>query len=115
PVTRPASPPTVMMHASGGWLRRWWPALAPATVSLACAVVLVVQQMEIGDLRESTRALSAAVTATDTVPSAATAKARNDTPALDSSTVEQQEIARLKQLASQLAAEIGQLEQIQKE
>jgi hypothetical protein len=115
PVTRPESPTTLMRPTLGGWLRRWWPALAPATVSLACAVVLTVQQMEIGDLQESIRGLSEVAAATAAVPSAALPAPLNDMPATDSSAMEQQEIARLKQLVSQLAREVAQLEQIQKE
>lgn len=115
PVPRFKSSPTVLRHTPDGWLRRWWPALAPATVSLACAVVLTVQQMEIGDLRDSIRALSEVAAATATVPSVARPASRNDTPAIDSSAMEQQEIARLKQLVSQLAGEVAQLEQMQQE
>src|SRR5712691_11098906 len=44
-------------HDSRGWLRRWWPALAPAAVSLASAVVFTVQQMEIRDLKQNIQAL----------------------------------------------------------
>src|SRR5205809_5389736 len=42
---------------SPGWFRRWWPALAPTAVSLAGAVVLTMQQMEMHDLKQSIQAL----------------------------------------------------------
>src|SRR5437867_1738480 len=45
-------------RAALGWLRRWWPALAPTMVSLACAVVLTVQQRELGELKHSLQILS---------------------------------------------------------
>src|SRR5438094_2468720 len=47
-----------------GWFRRWWPALAPASISLACAAVLTVQRMEISDLKQSLQTLSAGATPT---------------------------------------------------
>src|SRR6266581_7446998 len=50
----------VSSHSAAGWFRRWWPALAPATVSLACAVVLTAQRMEINDLKRSLETLSPA-------------------------------------------------------
>src|SRR5437667_387891 len=49
-----SAPPSV------SWLRRWWPALAPATVSLACAVVLAVQQTQINELEQRLQILSPA-------------------------------------------------------
>jgi hypothetical protein len=115
PATSSALAPTVMKHTSGGWLRRWWPALAPATVSIACAVVFAAQQIEISDLRASIRALSEGTAPAEAVPVVATSPARNDKTEIDPSTLEQQEIARLKQLANQLATEVRQLEQIQQE
>ena len=35
------------------WLKRWWPALAPAVATAACALVLTMQQTEIQGLRKS--------------------------------------------------------------
>ncbi|MGO8927396.1 MAG: hypothetical protein ACLQU3_10970 [Limisphaerales bacterium] len=98
--------------APAGWLRRWWPALIPAAASLACAVGLTVQQMEIQGLKQviqdlsrdsapKARALPPPTVQTNDVESNADAVART-----------QQEIARLKALASQLAAEVAQLEQM---
>jgi len=113
-VARSKSPPTVMMPAPGGWLRRWWPALAPAAASLALAAVMAVQQTEIRELKESIQTLSQA-SARGSEPTVPTNPVNNERSVLDSSVREQQEITRLKELARQLAAEIGQLEQVQKE
>ena len=115
PVARADSQRTTPALLGSGWFRRWWPALAPAMASLVCMVVLAVQQLEIRDLGETIRALSQDSPATETVPSVATSQGRNDTSAIGSSAMEQQEIARLKQLADQLTAEVAQLEQTQKE
>ncbi|MEI2724524.1 MAG: hypothetical protein V9H26_13605 [Verrucomicrobiota bacterium] len=48
---------SVTTPLSGGWLRRWWPALVPQRAALAGAVVLAFQQMEIQDLQETIRTL----------------------------------------------------------
>ena len=97
------------------WWRRWWPALAPATVSIACAVVITVQQTEIHQLKKSIRSLSNATSA-ETSPSIT--PAAHEAPvanAIDPVTAEREEIARLKERVKQLTAEIGQLEQTQKD
>ena len=44
PAVQPASQPSASPLAPTGWLRRWWPVLAPAAVSLACAVGLTLQE-----------------------------------------------------------------------
>jgi hypothetical protein len=98
-----------------GWLRRWWPVLVPASVSLACAVTLTMQQMEIRDLKQAIQRLTSDSTAkASALP--APAPATNDKPAgPDAAARTQQEIARLKGLAGQLTAEVAQLEQIEAE
>src|SRR6267154_3201435 len=55
-----ASWPSVRKPTTGGWLRRWWPALAPAAVSAACAVVLTAQQGKIHELKANIQTLSQA-------------------------------------------------------
>jgi hypothetical protein len=96
----------------GGWLRRWWPALAPASVSLACAVGLTVQQMEIRDLKQALRATASEPAATETARPMPAVGAQD---ASEAAARAQQEIARLKELARQLAAEVAQLEQMRAE
>src|SRR5882757_9242560 len=53
-----ASCPSPLKPASGGWLRRWWLAVAPAAVSVACAVVLTAQQGKIRELKANIHTLS---------------------------------------------------------
>lgn len=94
------------------WLGRWWPALAPAAVSLACAMVVTVQQTEICDLKQTLEALSQGATAQAPVP----AQGAVQPAALGGpSETQQQEIARLQDLARRLAGEIAQLEQLRAE
>lgn len=106
---------TVATAPSAGRFRRWWPILVPATASLVCIAALAVQQMEISDLKETIRALYGGSVVIEITPSVTTPQARANTNAIDSSAMEQQEIARLKQLANQLTAEVAQLEQMRKE
>src|SRR5262249_55009279 len=103
--------PSILSPASGGWLRRWWPALAPAAVSVACAVVLTAQQGKIRELRASNQALAQAAATTELA-----VRSRNATePAQTDPAGTQQEILRLRELASQLKSEISQLNQLQTE
>jgi len=90
------------------WLGRWWPALAPAAVSLACAMVVSVQQMEIRDLKQTIQSLSQSAAA------AAEATVHSPTGGGPSETG-QQEIARLQNLVKRLAGEVAQLEQLRAE
>jgi hypothetical protein len=103
PQSGPASPV--------GWLRRWWPVLVPASISLACATGLTLQQVEIHSLKRAIRDLPRApvpAPAADIVPAAPT-----NSPQADAST--DAEIARLKALAGQLSAEVEQLENMRTE
>jgi hypothetical protein len=93
----------------GPWLRRWWPALLPATLSFACAAVIVVQHQEIQQLEQSVQKLQ--------TESAAASASQNDSPAPnvsspDSAAAQEQEIARLKEQVSALTAEISGLEKL---
>jgi len=96
----------------GSWLVRWWPALAPAALSLACAGVFTVQQLEIHDLKAALQAPPQPVSAEERAPAPAVKAAAVVVPAADSSTPEQAEIARLQALANKLAAEVSRLEGI---
>ncbi|MGA2660311.1 MAG: hypothetical protein ABSH34_22670 [Verrucomicrobiota bacterium] len=94
------------------WLGRWWPALAPAAVSLACAMVVAVQQMEIRDLKQTIQSLSQGATGAAPAPAEATV---HSPAAGGPSETEQQEIARLQDQAHRLAGEVAQLEQLRAE
>lgn len=113
---RPTPQPEMRLDASSGWFRRWWPVLLPTTVSLACGVVLWMQQAEISRLKDSIRALSPGTNTTETVPAVVPTKIQKDTTQADDlAAKEQQEIARLKQLAGQLATELERLQRMQTE
>src|SRR5262249_22771415 len=58
----PARSPAPLRPAEGfaGWLRRWWPALVPASVSLACAGIVALQQVQIQDVKKTLQALTPA-------------------------------------------------------
>jgi hypothetical protein len=101
--------------ASAGWLRRWWPTLAPGAVSLACAVGLSMQQMEIRDLKQTIQDLSRKSAPKAGVVKAPTVQTNAAAPETDAAARTQQEIARLKELATQLAAEVAQLDQMRAE
>ena len=106
----PASP-----LAPAGWLRRWWPLLAPATVSFACAVGLTLQQMEIRDLKQTIQSLPHDSAANAGAVSTLNAQTNDTAAASEAEARTQQEIARLKALATQLTAEVARLEQTRAE
>src|SRR5436190_11942276 len=81
------------------WLQRWWPALGPAALSLACAAVLTSQQFEIRGLKQQLQAASGHVTengraATAVAPTPRDSAASTETAPVD----EEAEIQRLKAL-----------------
>jgi hypothetical protein len=103
------SRPSILKPSSSSWLRRWWPALAPAAVSVACAVVLTAQQGRIRELKAHIQTLSQ-------TPATEATQATEPTPApVDASAEMEQEINRLKELAARLKAEIAHLQQLQTE
>lgn len=99
-------------HIRGGWWRRWWPALAPAAVSLACVVTVGVQQMEIEDLRRILAPLKAAQPAAQD-PAVATVLPSTAEPG--DGFDESDELARLRQLVNRLSLEIADLEKMRAE
>jgi hypothetical protein len=101
-------------RSPASWFRRWWPALAPGAVSLACAVVLTAQRMEINEIRQSLRALSPAPAAVQTDRTPGTALPSDQTVTTDSASQED-ELTRLRQLAAQLKSEVARLEQMRTE
>jgi hypothetical protein len=101
-------------HVSASWLRRWWPALGPATVSLACAVIFTVQQMEVRDLKQTIGVLSQGATDEESVAAPTPVPSQGLSPG-DVPLTEEQELARLKEKVTQLTAEVAQLEQLRAE
>jgi hypothetical protein len=101
--------------APTSWLRRWWPVLVPATVSLACAVGLIMQQVEIRRLKQVIQGLSRDAAPKAGVLPTPTVQTNDAGPHADAASRTQQEVVRLKELASQLAAEVAQLEQMRAE
>ena len=115
PAPRPEASPLASPLAPANWLRRWWPVLVLAATSLACAVGLTVQQVEIHGLKQTIQGLSRDGGAKATVPSTP-GTGTNDAPArADTTARTKQEVGRLKELAGQLAAEVAQLEQMRTE
>ena len=109
PAKDTVSRPSILKPNSSGWLRRWWPALAPAAVSVACAVVLTAQQGKIRELKANIQTLSQAAAFESAQP-----QQRVAAP-VDASADMQQEINRLKELSARLKAEVAQLQQLQTE
>lgn len=103
----------VRARSQAGWLRRWWPVLVPSGFSLVCAVVFAMQQVEIRDLRQNIRTLSER-SATEKSDSS-TPQAQANEIAANAAAIEKQEITRLKELVTQLTADISRLEQMRTE
>jgi FtsZ-binding cell division protein ZapB len=93
------------------WLRRWWPALAPGAVSLACAAVIAMQQSEITTLRSTNESLAKSAANVQTAPT------QQAIPVVfqpaNTPDGPQAEIARLRELVERLKSEVAQLEQAQ--
>src|SRR5436190_12564035 len=100
--------PASKVLSPGGWLRRWWPVLAPGCVSLACALVFTVQQQEIRKLRENIISLSQPVGPERS--SGAPVSKPIIAPSQDSLAQQQNEIARLRELAARLSSQVTELE-----
>jgi len=101
--------PSVASSPPGSWFARWWPALAPTVVSVACAAGLTVQRLEINRLR----AEMAKHPKTAEVNSAnALAGSEKSGVSSTSSASEQEELVRLKDLAATLSADVSRLEQL---
>jgi len=103
---------SIRRNATGGGWRRWWPALAPAAVSAACALVLTLHHLEMNDLKDTIQALTNAGIPAAQVPAVAVG---DSTPAPVTQDAGQDDLARLRETASQLRAEIARLEQLQEE
>lgn len=94
----------------GSWLARWWPTLAPATVSLACAAGLTVQHQQIENLKAGIQAPRQSAPA---ALAAAKSAGADLAPAPQAETgSEQEELARLNREATVLGQEVSRLEQM---
>src|SRR5262249_6774178 len=96
-------------HTRTGWIRRWWPNLAPAAVSLACATVFTFQQRQIRELKTP---LANPPEAPHQTASVATSNVARGSFGSGGSTTETDELARLQAVAAQLRSDIAQLEQV---
>jgi hypothetical protein len=105
---RPGNSRSSGAHVSAGWIRRWWPALAPAAVSLACATVFTFQQRQIRELK------TPVTNVTHTAPAATITLSKDSDGAIQAgnAAAEQDEIARLQAVAAQLRNDVAQLEQL---
>jgi len=97
-----------------GWIRRWWPALLPASVSLACAGIVAMQQVQIQDVKKTLEALAPAANQTRSLVAPPTAQNGAGAPVTDSADPNQ-ELDRLREEAARLRADVGRLEQLQTE
>jgi hypothetical protein len=104
-----AAPPAPRHSAPGSWLARWWPALAPTAVSLACAATLSFQQKEFHQLRTELASQGAAPGR----PIAGAVEVGTSSDAGVAAASEQDELQRLRSLAASLSAEVAKLEQTQ--
>lgn len=106
----PAAQPEPARRSAGSWLARWWPTLAPAAVSLACAAGLTYQQRQIDKLKAGIRSASQPAISAMSLPNGSPAKvAPGSKPG---SNPEPEELARLNREATQLRKEVSSLEQI---
>jgi len=95
--------------------RNWSVALL-ALFALGCTLFLLIQNLEVRDLRNSIRALSPGVSAAVHEPtSAALTESENHNSREEASFREQVEIERLTKLTSQLTSEVAHLEQMRLE
>jgi len=92
----------------GSWLARWWPALAPTAISLACAGVLTVQQVEMRKLKTTQESSAAQPVEPKTAAPAVRSGSAQVAGTLDGK--EQEELTRLRSLAANLNGEVSRLE-----
>jgi hypothetical protein len=106
---KPAQP--VVTRSGEGWLRRWWPALVPAGLSLVCAMVMAVQKGELHELKQSVQTLS--TNTPPPVPVVVTPKVSEaSSPASPEDAQRTEEIARLAEQIAKLSVEVSQLDQM---
>src|SRR5258707_5902652 len=94
---------------------KWGVALL-AVFALACAVLLVIQNRAVRELRNSLRAPTTNLALAGNEQTTATAtQSENHDSLADASSSERAEIERLTKLKSQLESEVTQLEQLRNE
>jgi hypothetical protein len=98
-----------------GWVRRWWPALAPAGVSLACAVVMVSQQVEAREVRRTNQTIEKQLAEVRALVAAPDASLQAGDKTASPAMAEQEEIARLRERAAQLSNSVVRLEKLRAE
>jgi hypothetical protein len=109
--TQTSTPPSVMSQPPGSWLRRWWPVLLPGALSLGCAAVLTMQQIEIRDVQKTVSALTQAAAQSGsgtTAPNPGAPRAE----VMQEPATQAAELARLRAEAARLRDEIAKLEQV---
>ena len=112
PGTGEASGRANMVGFGRSWLARWWPVLAPASASLACAVVLTMRHTETEELKKSINVLSESMPAVEMTASSLKPGLGSKDPRGDATRTEQEEIEQLRQSAQRLDAEVSRLEQL---
>lgn len=111
---RVAAPYTGAAKDSSSWLARWWPALAPTVVSLACATGLTIQRLEINRMKNGGAQNVGLSQITDTSPPATGPLERLDS-ASNAGESEQAELKRLRGLAANLRSEVSTLDRMRAE
>ena len=98
--------------APRNWFSRWWPVLGPGAVSLACAAVITLQQMEIREVKNTIASLPATSESGAAVPATAS-PAATDGKSRAGDATDNGELDRLRAEAEALKADVAQLEQLQ--
>lgn len=109
-IARHAGQGQPVRNPRGSWFSRWWPALGPAAVSLACAALLTTQQIQINELQKQA-AESGQKAAPANTPADLTSKGADSRTAA-AATPEQVELQRLRELINKLTTDVSRLEQM---
>jgi hypothetical protein len=106
---RREAPVLVEGSTEGGWFLRWWPALAPTAISLACAATLTSQQSQLHRLQADLDQRSAVALSSE--QNSGPKIGHNESAAASN----EDELQRLKTMVAALTAEVSRLEQMQAE
>jgi len=105
-----AAPMFIERKPVGGWLRRWWPALAPTAISLACAATLTSQQNQLHRLRADLENRAVPTPGAPRISASNTSGQTSSAPA-----AAEEELQRLRTMVASLTAEISKLEHMRTE